>query len=105
VAAAAAQISAARQEAAAADARCQQLEGVLRATGERAAASEEDAHRASRVIVDLQQQLAELKDRCGPGSADRPQHTLALRILAPRLPCLVLAHRHALHTAVVQVSC
>lgn len=42
----------------------QRLEGVLQATGERAAAAEDGLRTTNQLVVSLQQQLAELKDRC-----------------------------------------
>lgn len=44
------------------------MQGVLRATAEKAAAAEEAAHQSSQMVVRLQQQLADLKDRWVGGS-------------------------------------
>jgi polyhydroxyalkanoate synthesis regulator phasin len=39
------------------------MEGVVRATGEQAAAAQDAAHESSRTVTQLQQQLADLKDK------------------------------------------
>jgi hypothetical protein len=41
------------------------MEGMLRSTGERAAAAEDSTRTQGELIVHLQEQLAQLKDRCG----------------------------------------
>jgi hypothetical protein len=58
-----ADLAAARRDAASAQQHADQLQGVVRSTGERAAAAEEAAQLASQETVSLQQQLADWKDR------------------------------------------
>jgi hypothetical protein len=41
------------------------MEGILRSTGERAAAAEDSTRTQGELVVHLQEQLAQLKDRCG----------------------------------------
>jgi hypothetical protein len=41
------------------------MEGMLRSTGERAAAAEDSTRTQGELIVHLQEQLAQLKDRYG----------------------------------------
>jgi hypothetical protein len=59
----AADLQAAKQRATDAQQQAGQMEGMLRSTGERAAAAEDSTRTQGELVVQLQQQLAELKDR------------------------------------------
>lgn len=59
----AADLKTAKTAAADAVQQLQRIEGVVQATGERAAAAEDGLKTSNELVVRLQQQLADLKDR------------------------------------------
>jgi hypothetical protein len=57
------QAATAEGEAAAAQRKLTNLDGVLRNTAEHAASTEDASHQANKTVIMLQQQLADFKDR------------------------------------------
>lgn len=86
------QAATAQDDAATAQRKLANLEGVLRSTAEHAAGAEGASHQANETVIKLQQQLAELKDRYGghpsPGS-NSPQLAVAVkRLQLSIVPCI-----------------
>lgn len=58
------ELTQARQQAAELQHQCARMEGIVRATGEKAAAAEEDARQQARLLAQAQDELSKLRDRC-----------------------------------------
>eukprot|EP00877_Chromochloris_zofingiensis_P002252 jgi/Chrzof1/12027/Cz06g18180.t1 len=57
------ELTQARQQAAELQHQCARMEGIVRATGEKAAAAEEDARQQARLLAQAQDELSKLRDR------------------------------------------